>query len=156
MGEPRDRGSSDSSAWSLRSVNDKLALAMSTCHLPLQGLNQVLLQILSFNPPERSSAWRAEMGHSLLWENLAERSSDRYFQEQIFWAQFLHLLISRKALISFMVTAVSHDTKHHDTIRNLQKLCAWLHVVPVNKITYILTFPQSSFLRLSEMLSPGL
>ena len=33
------------------SVNYQLALAMGTCHLSLQGLNQVLLQMLTFNTP---------------------------------------------------------------------------------------------------------
>ena len=32
-------------------VNYKLALAISTCHLPLQGLNHVLLQLLICNTP---------------------------------------------------------------------------------------------------------
>ena len=31
------------------SVNHKLALAMSVYYLPLQGLNHVLLQLLTFN-----------------------------------------------------------------------------------------------------------
>ena len=33
----------------------------------------------------------------------------RYFQELIWWAQFLHLLIFRKALNSFMVTFAPHN-----------------------------------------------
>ena len=40
------------------------------------------------------------------WQN---RSSDRYFQETISWAQFLHLLISRKALKSFTMTSAPCD-----------------------------------------------
>ena len=32
-----------------------------------------------------------------------------YFQEKILWIQFLHLLISRKALTSFMVISASQD-----------------------------------------------
>ena len=32
-------------------VNYKLALAMGACHLPLQGLGHVLLQLLIFNIP---------------------------------------------------------------------------------------------------------
>ena len=42
-------------------VNCKLALAMGACHLPLQELNQAPLQLLTFNPRERSSGRRAEM-----------------------------------------------------------------------------------------------
>ena len=32
-------------------INYKWAFAMGTCHLPAQGLNQVLLQLLTFNTP---------------------------------------------------------------------------------------------------------
>ena len=35
--------------WDCTSINYKLSLAMGTCHLPLQGINQVLLQLLIFN-----------------------------------------------------------------------------------------------------------
>ena len=42
--------------------------------------------------------------HSVLWENWQDRSPDRYSQELILWAQFLHLFISRKVLKPFMVT----------------------------------------------------
>lgn len=59
-------------------------------------------------PPERSSMWRSEVRHSMLWENRKNRSSDIYIQE-ILWAQFLRLLISRKALKCFMVTSAPHD-----------------------------------------------
>ena len=34
-----------------RHVNYKLTLAMGTCHLLLQGLNRVLLQLLTFKIP---------------------------------------------------------------------------------------------------------
>ena len=36
-------------------VNYKLVLAIGSRHLPLQELNQVLLQLLTFNTPEGSS-----------------------------------------------------------------------------------------------------
>ena len=35
----------------LTTDNYNLALSTGTCHLPLQGLNQVLLQLLAFNTP---------------------------------------------------------------------------------------------------------
>ena len=37
--------------WDVEAVNDKSALAMGTGHLPPQGLNYVLLQLLTFNTP---------------------------------------------------------------------------------------------------------
>ena len=36
---------------SLKTVDYKLALAMDACRLPLQGLNHVLLQLLTFSTP---------------------------------------------------------------------------------------------------------
>ena len=47
----------------------RLSTHMGTCHLPLQGLNYVLLQLPTSNIPWRSSGWRAEMRHSVLQEN---------------------------------------------------------------------------------------
>ena len=47
-------------------VNYKLVLAIGTCHLPLQGLNHGLLQLLIFKTSERSLESRAEMRHSML------------------------------------------------------------------------------------------
>ena len=54
--------------------------------------------------PERCSEW-ADMRHSVLGENLAGQVFKllRYFQELILWAQFLHLLLSTKALKSMKV-----------------------------------------------------
>ena len=56
------------SAWI---VNHKLALAMTACHLSLEGLNHVLLQLLPSNTSWRRSGWRAEMKHSVAREKLA-------------------------------------------------------------------------------------
>ena len=69
-------------------------------------------------------------------KNWPNRSLDRHFQELILWAQFLYLLISRKALKSFIVTTVPCDQQKPSA-----KIRAWLHVLPVTKITHILTFP---------------
>ena len=51
----------------------------------------------------------------------------RYSQELILWAKFLYLLISWKALRSFMVTTVSHDQKETswDQQKLSGKICAW-------------------------------
>ena len=53
-------------------------LAIGACHLPLQGLNHVLPQLLTFNTSWWSSGWRAEMRHSVLQESWQDRSSDSY------------------------------------------------------------------------------
>ena len=64
---------------------------------------------MTLNTPERSSGWRSGVGRSVLWENWQNRSSGRYFQEKLLWVQFLHLLLSRKALKSFTVTSAPCD-----------------------------------------------
>ena len=57
----------------MRSINYKLVLAMGTCHVPLQGLNHVLLQLQIFTTLERSLGLRTEMRHSVLREKLARQ-----------------------------------------------------------------------------------
>ena len=78
-----------------------------TCHLPLQGLNQVLLQLLTFNIPwkEFSVESRNEALCALGKTGRTDLQIVIHFQELILWAQFLYLVISRKALKSFMVTS---------------------------------------------------
>ena len=77
--------------------------------------------------PKRSSGWRAEMRYSVLCPQWKTGKTGlqivRYFQKLILWAQFLYLLISRKALKSFMVTTVSRDWQKASA-----KIGAWLHV----------------------------
>ena len=49
-------------AW-IFDVNYKLALTLGTCHLLLQWLNHVLLQLFTFNTHWREFRWRAKMRH---------------------------------------------------------------------------------------------
>ena len=96
-------------------VNYKLALAISTCHLPLQGLNHVLL--LTFSTPWKeflvgikSEAIRAGTGiGGRRWTGQTGLQTVRYFKELILWAQFLYFLICRKALKSFIGTSAPCD-----------------------------------------------
>ena len=89
------------------------------------------------------------------WDNWQNRSSDRYFQEPILWAQFSYLLISRKALISFMVTTAPRDQqKSSEKINVLDCMHS-----PFTKITYTLTFPLPlwrGFQRYLKCYLPGL
>ena len=134
-------------------------LQTGTFHLPLQGLNHILPQLLTFNIPERSSGWcfRGEALFSF-GGKLAEQVF-RYFQELILWAQFLYLLVSSKALKSFLVTTVPMPRKkHHETNRNLLEKYG-LHCMysPFTKITYIdLPTHTPTSWELAELLSPGL
>ena len=121
---------------------------IGTCHLPLQGLNYESLQLLTFNTPERSSGWRSEMRHSVLWKKTGRRGLQivRYFQETILWAQFLHLFISRSTKILHcdvcsLWLAVTF-TKLVETFYKTYVLdCMY---APFTKITYILTLPPPS------------
>ena len=116
-------------------------LKIGTCHLPLQGLNHKLLWLLTFNTSWKE--FRVEIRNEALCA-LGKPSRTglqivRYYQEKILRAQFLHLLISRKALKSFMVTSAPCDYQQPSA-----KMCAWLHVSPFTKITYIQIFPPTS------------
>ena len=71
-----------------------------------------------------------------------------------FMVQFLHHLVSRKALKSLMVTSALPDKQQASA-----KLCAHCMYPPLLKSHVTLTSPLpiwSSFSGLSEMLSPGL
>ena len=96
-------------------------------------------------PPEKSLGWRAE-NEALCAQGTTGRTGlqiVRYFQEPISWAQFLYLLISRKALKSLMVMTVPL----HETGRSLlKKYVLDCMYSPFTKTTFILTFPLSSCL----------
>ena len=93
-------------------------LTLSKLHLPLQGLNQLLLQLLTF-----SHLLKEVQGGEQTWDTLCsgqknktkqkktwqERSSNRYSQEPILWAQLLHLLIARQAMKRFLVMSAPRD-----------------------------------------------
>ena len=54
----------------------KGALSTQDWHLPSTStkIKSWLLQLLTFNAPERSSGWKSRMRHSVLWEKLAEQA----------------------------------------------------------------------------------
>ena len=107
-------------------------------------------------PPVGSPGWRSGKTQLALWKTgRTGLQIVRYFQELILWAQFLHLLISRKVVNSFMVTSVPQDQQ------NLLQKHVLDHVnFPFIYITYVLVFTLrllgSSFSELSEVLSPSL
>ena len=110
-------------------ISYKLAPATGPCHLHLYGLIHVLLQLLIFNTPERSSGWRAEMRNSVLEGKTGRTGLQivRYSQEPILWAQFLYLLISRKALHGDICSSWLAKTWKK------KKKSAWLHVLPLHQ-----------------------
>ena len=83
-------------------------------------------QLLTLNRPWKELRVESRReALSVLWANWQNRCSDRYFQEKILWAQFLHLLISRKALKSFMGMSAPHAWQQPSA-----KMRAWLCVLP--------------------------
>ena len=98
-------------ALELSLINYKLALAIGTCQLLLQGLKHELLWPLTFNTP-----WK-EFGVERRNEALCALGKTgrtglqifTYFRETILWAPFMYLLTSRKALKSFMVISAPSD-----------------------------------------------
>lgn len=92
-------------------------LEAGTCHLLLPALNQEPLHLLTLNAPERSARHGDQNRGTLCWDQnrgtLCSGSTGRtglqiirYFQEEILWVQFSHLLVSRKALKPCVVTNV--------------------------------------------------
>ena len=84
----------------------------------------------------RNEALRTEVVGN--WQN---RFSDGYFLEPILSAQFLYLLISRKALTFFMVRNSPRDQQK----ASAKKICAWLHGLPLHQ-NYIYTDLPPTFL----------
>ena len=89
-------------------VNHKWTLSKGARHLPVWRLNPALRQLLTFNTPGRE--FREEN------EALCSRETGgtglqivRYFQELVSRSQFLHLLMSRKALNPFLMTSAPCD-----------------------------------------------
>ena len=118
-------------------------LKVGTGHLPLQGLNHKLLQLLTFDTPWKE--FRVETRNEALCAlgKLARTGLQtvRYFQEKILWAQFVHLLMSREALKSVMVTSVPSSNLLQKRVLD----CLYHTSFPsFTKITYILTFPPTS------------
>lgn len=137
-------------------------LESGTCHLPLQRLNLELPQLLTLSTPWKEL--RVEIRSKTL---CALGKTGRtglqivgYFQGKILWAQFLHLLISRKALKSFLViSAPMASSNLHETSSNLLwnaclTACTPLH--PSHLFADLSPyFFGASFSELSEMLPPG-
>ena len=94
------------------------------------------------HPLKGTQGGEQKWGNRCSGENGQNRPSDSYFQEKILGAQFLHLLSSRKALNSFMVTSAPQDWQKPSA----KKVCVSMHVPPPHftKITCILLFPPAS------------
>ena len=106
--------------------------------------------------PEKCSGWRSGVRHSLLWETgRTGFQIVRYFQEKILLAQFLHLLVPRKTLKSFVVNLLLMTSSNL-----LQNVCLVAWAYPFANITYVYEHSPlplwSCISELSELLPPRL
>ena len=137
-------------------------LPTDTSHLPLQGLNHVLLQLLTFNTPWKESRVESRNEAFCAWGKTGRTGLQiDIFKEPILWAQFLYLLISK-------ITKILHVDDcslwlAESFIRLTEtfwQIHTWCHVVPLHQ-NYIYTALHTTRLfgavsQLSEVLSPGL
>ena len=77
-------------------------------------------------------------------KNWQSRPSDKYFQEPILWVQFFSLLISRKALKSFMVRLLRTSSNLQETEHFCKNYVLDCTHFPFTKITSVLTFSSAS------------
>ena len=118
-------------------------LQIGICHIPLQGLDQVLTQLLIFNTlwMEFRVENRNEAFCALGKTGRTGLQIIRYFQELILWIQFLCLLTCRKTLKSMVITVPCKQQKPSKNVCLIfeQKNMCKIYVHAFNKITYILT-----------------
>ena len=117
----------------------KWVFAKSFCHLPLQRVNPVLLQLLTFSMPWRQ--FRVENEALCVPGNLVEQVLNKYFQELISCFQSLHLLIIWKSTKS-----LHGDISSSWLAESLCKVSPWLHWTPLSQKSYILTFRHYLFM----------
>ena len=114
----------------VESINYKLALSLC--------LYKYIPSCWPSTHSERSSGIRKEALCVLGKTGIVGLQIVRYFQEKILWAQFLHLLISRKVLKSFMVILLLVTSSNF-----LQKHVLDCMHSPFTKITCIIILPYS-------------
>ena len=122
-------------------VSYKLTLAMGICHLPLliPRLNQVLLQLLTFQHPLKGVQGGEQKWGTLcsrkIWQG---RSSNRYFQQPILWAQFLCFLISRKTPKSWWQLFLVISKSFMRLVETFwENMCLIAHTLPSQNHIYI-------------------
>ena len=135
-------------------------LSIDTCHLPLQGLNHVLLQLLTFNTPWKESRVESRNEAFCAWGKTGRTGLQiDIFKEPILWAQFLYLFISKITKIlhgddcsSWLAESFIRLTETFWKMMPCSTPSPKLHI-------YCPTYNSplwSSFPELSEVLSPGL
>ena len=156
--------------WKKRSVlpfcvSYKLALAMDPCHPPLQGLNQVLLQLLTFIISWKK--FRVSRNEALFAWGKTGRTG-----LQISWilsgANFMSPILASSPVYKstknpskwYLLLVTSCKCSWEEQKPSVKKIRLDRTCHPFTKSTRILTFPTptlhfwSSFSELSEILSP--
>ena len=102
---------------------------IGTCHgcLPSTSTRVTSRAVAGTAPPTPMKEFRMESRNEAFCGKTGRTGLQivRYSQELFLWAQFLYLIIARKALKSFMVTTVSQQKL------SAKKKSAWLHVLPL-------------------------
>ena len=114
----------------LEPKNSTCELKTGICHHLLHGLNHEPLSCQTTAPPQQSSGWKSGVRHSGLWENWKNRSSESQtmFKEKILCSQFLHLLISRQTLKSFMVMSAPCDWQGGGILIQVVSVGTWASI----------------------------
>ena len=122
-----------------------VTLKVDICHLPLEEVSHKLLPLLTLNTSwkEFKVEIRSEVVCVLGKTGRTGLQTVRCFPGKILWVHFLHLLLSRKALKSFMWCLLLVTSGNlHETSDYLLKECALDCVYsPFTTISYILTSP---------------
>ena len=131
-----------------------VTLKVDICHLPLEEVTHKLLPLLAFNTSwkEFRVETRSEAFCVLGKTGRTDLQTVRYFQRKILWVEFLHLLLSRKALKPFTWCLLLMTSSNlHETSSYLLKECVLDCVYsPLTTISYILTFPPYIFGAVSQ------
>ena len=113
---PFSRGSSQSRDWTWVSHIAGIPFmvwvpreTLGICYLPLTRIESYATSASDLQHLLKGVQGGEQKWDTVLWKIWQDRSSERYSQGLILWTQFLHLLISRKALNSFMVTPAPCD-----------------------------------------------
>ena len=128
------------SALAEADVNYQLVFTTGTCHIPLQGLKQVLLQLLIFNTPWKEFKVKSIMRHSVLGGKPQDRSSDSYI--------FSRDDVMSPTLVSFYILYGDNcslwlEESFMKLVETFWNMCCDCMYSSFIKITYILFSPPS-------------
>ena len=143
-------------------INHKLALTVGTCHLPLRGLNQVLLQLLTFNTlwkefrVERRNEALCAWGKTIRAGLQIDMFRNWFYESNSCISSYLEKHQKPSWWWLFLMTSKSFTRPAETFWKNM---CLILHVLSLHQNhMYTILRPTSlkQFLKTIEVLSPGL